>query len=199
MPSSQERDYSAESKAARALLREAQARQRARDRAGEPCSSDVTDLAVLATEPGPETSVVKPDGAAAQPITMPGTGGMQCPKCDRVLCGTEELAFFTRINKMQGLEVHLMLKPEIKDIPPDIMLMPVCDRGAVASWQCACGHKLGDTRHVGPRRAPMTAFKSSSVKVCGQHHQSKKSQWPRIFADPPFNAIKVRQWAEFLG
>jgi hypothetical protein len=200
-------------------MREAQAQQRALVLLCEPGISDVTQLAVLdgdaaqpTTMPGTErqlpsqpcisdvTQLAVSDGDAAQPITMPGTGGMQCPECDRVLCGTQELAFFRRVNKKLGVEVHLMLKPEPwPDMPPDIIKMSACDQGAVASWQCACGHKLGDTRNVGPRKAPMTAFKSSSVKLFGQHHKSKKSQWPRIYADPPFNGIEVRLWDEFHG
>jgi len=157
----------------------------------QPNSSDVTQLAA-------------PETGAAQPTAMQDPGGMQCPECDRILCGAQQLAFFRRINKHHGFEVHLMMKPELLQagaealsMPPAFILMPTCAQGAVASWQCACGHKLGDTRNVGPKRAPMTAFKSSSVKLFGQHHNNKKSQWPRIFANPPFDGIEVRDWEEF--
>ena len=193
----QERDYSAETKAARRLQRQADAKRRAQERCGDTTAQDGTDGAASQQCISDVTQLAVPDADAAQPTTMPGTGSMQCPECNQVLCGTQELAFFKRVNKMQGLEVHLMLKPEIKDMPPDIILMPACGQGAVASWQCTCGHKLGDTRNVGPRKAAMTAFKSSSVKLFGQLHKSKKSQWPRIYAHPPFNGIEVRHWAEF--
>ena len=193
----QERDYSAETKAARRLQRQADAKRRAQERCGDTTAQDGTDGAASQQCISDVTQLAVPDADAAQPTTMPGTGSMQCPECNQVLCGTQELAFFKRVNKMQGLEVHLMLKPEIKDMPPDIILMPACEQGAVASWQCTCGHKLGDTRNVGPRKAAMTAFKSSSVKLFGQLHKSKKSQWPRIYAHPPFNGIEVRHWAEF--
>jgi len=193
----QERDYSAETKAARRLQRQADAKRRAQERCGDTTAQDGTDGAASQQCISDVTQLAVPDADAAQPTTMPGTGSMQCPECNQVLCGTQELAFFKRVNKMQGLEVHLMLKPEIKDMPPDIILMPACGQGAVATWQCTCGHKLGDTRNVGPRKAAMTAFKSSSVKLFGQLHKSKKSQWPRIYAHPPFNGIEVRHWAEF--
>ena len=131
------------------------------------------------------------------PSVLPQRGAMQCPICNQVLCGTESLAFFRRVNKANGIEVHLMLKPELADIPPNFHRMTDTEKGAVASWQCACGHKLGDTRNVGPRKASMTAFKSSAVKVFGQHHSGQKSKWPSLYSERPFNAIELRQWSEF--
>ena len=135
----QERDYSAETKAARQLQRQADAKRRAQERCGNTTAQDCADGAASQLCISDITQLAVPDADAAQPTTMPGTGSMQCPECNQVLCGTQELAFFKRVNKMQGLEVHLMLKPEIKDMPPDIILMPACGQGAVASWQCTCG------------------------------------------------------------
>ena len=149
-------------------------------------SSEVTQLAV-------------PDGAAVQPTTSPRSLGMQCPECDGFICSGEQLAFFARRNAAQGFEVHLMLKPELEPDDANLHLMPEVAANALASWQCACGHKLGDTRKVGPRKTPMTAFKSSSVKLFGRHYTNKKSQWPTIYTDAPFNVIEVRQWGEFHG
>jgi len=153
-------------------------------------TSATMELAVIGNPTAPVASNVSPS-------LMQGTGEMQCPVCDRVLCGTQSLAFFRRINKEQGVEVHLMLKPEIADVPPDFQRMPTPDKGSLASWQCACGHKIGDTRNIGPRKAPMTAFKSSSVKLFGQHHKGQKSKWPSIYTDTPFNGIEVRDWSDF--
>ena len=192
-----QRDYSAENKEARRLLWQADAQKRAQEQCRDATAQHYTDDAANQQCISDVTQHVLPDAVAAQPITMPGTDSMRCPHCNQILCGTQDLAFFTRTNKMQGLEVHLMLKPEIKDMPPAMIRMPACEKKAVTSWQCACGHKLGDTRNVGPRKAAMTAFKSSSVILFGRHLQSTKSQWPRIHADPPYNAIEVRQWAQF--
>ena len=123
---------------------------------------------------------------------------LQCIMCQRPLCGTEDLAFFWRANKQGGVEVHLMLKPEIEE-PATFIRSPVTEQGALASWQCTCGFKLGDTRAVAIKKAPMTAFKSSSVMLCGQRFTGRKSQWPSIYNKPPFNAIEVRTKQTFFG
>ena len=123
---------------------------------------------------------------------------LQCIMCQRPLCGTEDLAFFWRANKQGGVEVHLMLKPEIEE-PATFIRSPVTEQGALASWQCTCGFKLGDTRAVAIKKAPMTAFKSSSVMLCGQRFTGRKSQWPSIYNKPPFNAIEVRTRETFFG
>ena len=161
------------------------------------------------------TGVITPPAAGdvlelpAQPTTMPGTGShrvpplrsdgtMQCPECGQVLCDIQELAFFLRKKTPNdGLEVHLILKPELLSIPPDIIRTPHPDEGALASWKCACGHKLGNTRNIGPKKVPMMAFSSSSVKLLGQHYTQKKPQWPNVYSKPPFNAIEVRTSTEF--
>ena len=203
----QERDYSAANKAARRLLQQADAKKRAQEQCGDaiaPFQFPTEEMQrrayteyMLLRDAADNKHVLPDAAAAAQPSTMPGTGTMQCPQCNQILCDTQDLAFFKRTNKQQGLEVHLILKPEITDMPPAMISMPACEQKAVASWECACGHKLGDTRNVGPRKATMTAFKSSSVKLFGLHNKSKKSQWPRMHANPPFNAIEVRPWDEF--
>ena len=217
------RNYSDENKSRRRQLREAEAKQRAQQRLADSylphipaTASEVTQLAsepptedaevgnALNSQESTEAAVSQLavlHGAAAQPTTSPSGSGMQCPECNRLLCESEKLAFFARHNSGNGFEVHLMLKPEMvfEDMPTNLHLMRACAANAVASWQCACGHKVGDTRKVGPRKAAMTAFKSSSVKLFGKHYTNKKSQWPTIYADPPFNAIEVRQWGEFHG
>ena len=116
---------------------------------------------------------------------------LQCVACERHLCDTADLAFFWRANKQGGVEVHLMLKPENKE-PAPFIRSNVTQKGAVASWQCACGFKLGDTRAVAVKRAAMTAFKSSSVMLCGHRFTGSKSKWPSIYNQPPFNTIEVR-------
>ena len=116
---------------------------------------------------------------------------LQCVVCERPLCGTSDLAFFWRKNKQGGVEVHLMLKPENKE-PAPFIRSNVTQQGTMASWQCACGFKLGDTRAVAVKRAAMTSFKSSSVMLCGHRFTGSKSQWPSIYNQPPFNTIEVR-------
>jgi len=123
---------------------------------------------------------------------------LQCRDCARRLCGTEDLAFFWRANSQGGVEVHLMLKPENKE-PATFIRSPVMEKGATASWQCACGFKFGDTRPVGVNKASMTAFKSSSVMLCGQRFTGRKSKWPSIYDQPPFDAIEVRTRDTFFG
>jgi hypothetical protein len=123
---------------------------------------------------------------------------LQCVDCERLLCGTEDLAFFRRTNKQGGVEVHLMLKPENNE-PATFIRSLVGETGAIASWQCACGFKLGDTRAVAVNKAAMTAFKSSSVMLCGQRFTGRKSKWPSIYNEPPFNAVEVRTRDTFFG
>ena len=117
---------------------------------------------------------------------------MQCGECLGPLCSTEDLAFF-----WQGdVEVHLMLKPEVHPCShPTFIRSPVTEKGAIASWQCSCGSKFGDTRAVAVQKAPMTAFKSSSVMLCGYHI----AHLPSIYDKPPFNTIEVRTRDTFFG
>lgn len=128
----------------------------------------------------------------------PALPGLQCPLCKRELCQACSLCFFRRINPQGGVEVHLMLKPEAP-VPPTLVRAPEAEKGATQTWQCACGAKIGDTRPVGPSKASMTAFKSSSVMLHGQHHTAKKSMWPRIYDTTPFNDIEVRSRDSFHG
>ena len=116
---------------------------------------------------------------------------LQCVVCERHLCDTSDLAFFWRANKQGGVEVHLMLKPE-NNVHGPFIRSNVTQKGALASWQCECGFKLGDTRAVAVKKAAMTAFKSSSVMLCGHRFSGRKSQWPSIYNQPPFNTIEVR-------
>ena len=120
---------------------------------------------------------------------------LQCVVCERHLCDTSDLAFFWRVNartrKQGGAEVHLMLKPE-NNVHGTFIRSNVTQKGALASWQCECGFKLGDTRAVAVKKAAMTAFKSSSVMLCGHRFSGRKSQWPSIYNQPPFNTIEVR-------
>jgi len=140
--------------------------------------------------------VLMPASSTASPQA---TGPLlQCVDCERPLCGTEDLAFFWRANKQGGVEVHLMLKPENKE-PATFIRSPVTEKGAMTSWQCACGFKFGDTRAVAVGKAPMTAFKSSSVMLCGQRFTGRKSKWPSIYNQPPFNVIEVRTRDTFFG
>ena len=128
----------------------------------------------------------------------PALPGLQCPMCKRELCQAHSLCFFRRINPQGGVEVHLMLKPEAP-VPPTFVRAPEAEKGATQTWQCACGAKMGDTRPIGPSKASMTAFKSSSVMLHGQHHTAKKSMWPRIYDSPLFNDIEVRSRDSFHG
>ena len=116
---------------------------------------------------------------------------LQCVVCERHLCDTSDLAFFWRANKQGGVEVHLMLKPE-NNVHGPFIRSNVTQKGALASWQCECGFKLGDTRAVAVKKAAMTAFKSSSVMLCGYRFSGRKSQWPSIYNQHPFNTIEVR-------
>jgi len=139
-------------------------------------------------------------GSPTAPTMPPPTmlPGLQCPMCKRELCQAHSLCFFRRINPQGGVEVHLMLKPEAP-VPPTFVRAPEAEKGATQTWQCACGAKIGDTRPIGPSKASMTAFKSSSVMLHGQHHTAKKSMWPRIYDSPLFNDIEVRSRDSFHG
>ena len=152
--------------------------------------------------PSSESEAPHPAGATVCAGALPRTATehsfMQCVECERPLCGTEDLAFFWRANKQGGVEVHLMLKPE-NQVPATFIRTLVNLDGAIASWKCTCGFKFGSTRAVAGRNAAMTAFKSSSVMLCGQRFPGRKSQWPSIYDRPPFNAIEVRTRDTFFG
>ena len=137
----------------------------------------------------------------AQPAgANPGTNEtMQCPQCKRHLCDVESLCFFARHNRQGGHEVHLMMKPEIATLPKTFVLAKETKERAIHSWQCACGHELGDTRNIGPKFATMTAFKSASVMLYGQHHPGKKSKWPTLYQRHPYNQLEVRDRASHSG
>ena len=139
----------------------------------------------------------QPPTAAPTPSTTSSLT-LQCPACKRVLCQICDLAFFHRCNPQGGLEVHLMLKPEIK-VPDTFVPAASLEKGALHSWSCACGAKLGDTRPIAVRHAPMTAFKSASVILCGHHFPGKKSKWPAVYNTPPFDCIEVRHRDTFSG
>ena len=94
--------------------------------------------------------------------------------------------------------MHLMLKPENQE-PATFIRSSVTEKGAMASWQCTCGFKFGDTRAVAVKKAPMTAFKSSSVMLCGQRFTGSKSKWPSIYDTAPFNTIEVRTSDTFFA
>ena len=153
-------------------------------------------LPTHAGEAPEHTHALLPASSTASPHA-PGSK-LQCCDCERPLCSTEDIAFFRRVNKQGGVEVHLMLKPENKE-PATFIRAPIPEKGATSSWQCACGFNLGNTRPIAVNTAPMTAFKSSSVILCGQRFTNKKSQWPSVYKQPPFNAIEVRTRDTFFG
>ena len=133
--------------------------------------------------------------AAVSDVATPAVGSaLQCPACKAQICQPQDLCFFSR-----GHEVHLILKPELPTMPPAFILAPIPEEGATQSWQCACGNQLGDTRPVGPNKVSMTAFKSASVMLYGQHHPGKKSKWPTLYCVHPFNSIEVRNRDSFHG
>lgn len=137
--------------------------------------------------------------AASDDTTLVIATALQCPTCRMQLCQPQDLCFFTRYNSQGGHEVHLILKPELPQMPPLFILATITVKGATQSWQCPCGNHLGDTRPVGPNKASMTAFKSESVMLYGQHLRGKKSQWPSFFCKHPFNKIAVRNRDNFHG
>ena len=116
---------------------------------------------------------------------------MQCAACDHVLCDGSQLAFFHRVNKQKGTEVHLMLKPEVK-VPNTFIAAGHADSKTLQTWNCPCGAKLGDTRPIGFKKAPMTAFKSANVLLGNRRLTGKKSQWPKVYNTFPFDQIEVR-------
>ena len=144
-----------------------------------------------------------PTAAAARSTTSNLT--LQCPACKRVLCRTDDLAFFRRTDDLaffrrvfRCVEVHLMLKPE-NNVPDTFKRSADSEKGALHSWNCACGAKLGDTRPVAVKHALMTAFKSASVMLCGCHFTGKKSKWPTVYNTPPFDCIEVRDRDNYFG
>ena len=126
------------------------------------------------------------------------TGLLQCIECERVLCNTEDLAFVWRCNKAECVEVYLMLKPE-NAVPATFIRSHLTEKQAMASWECECGFKLCNTRAVAVGKAAMTAFKSSSIMLCGERFLGQKSQWTSLYNQPPFNAIEVRSKDTFDG
>ncbi len=139
-------------------------------------------------------SVAKPD-SSQEALSMPA---LQCPACKRELCQTRELCWFYRRNVQDAVEVHLMLRPEVP-MPQTLVRATEAKQGVAQSWQCGCGTEIADSRAVGPRKAMMTAFKSSKVMLYGQRYTGKKSMWPSIYNTLPFNNIQVRTRDTFHG
>ena len=140
-----------------------------------------------------------PDSGSAAIVAMePDASGLQCPSCRRVLCGPDRFCFFTRYDKQTGFETHLMLKPDLSQ-PDTFDPADQPEQGAILTLKCLCGEKLGDTRRVGPNKAPMTAFKSGSVRLFDRHHPGKKSKWPPLYQQWPYNQIEVRERDNFFG
>ena len=54
-------------------------------------------------------------------------------------------------------------------------------------------------RPVAVSHAPMTAFKSASVMLCGRHFTGQKSKWPAVYKTPPFDCIEVRNRDTYFG
>jgi len=160
-------------------------------------SSRPEDTSEYARVVMPASSTASTQATSLELPSLDRGGLLQCVECQGPLCGTEDLAFFWRYNG-KGTEVHLMLKPENRQ-PAAFILSPVTEQGAAASWRCACGFKLGDTRAVGVKKNLMTSFKSASVMLCGQRFPGKKSKWPAIYDQRPFNDIEVRTRATFFG
>ena len=159
-------------------------------------AADATELSQTSAHTPEHALVLMPAASTISPLADERL--LQCVECKRPLCSTEDLAFFWRANKQGGVEVHLMLKPENKE-PATFIRSHFTERGAMASWQCACGFKLGDTRAVAVNKAAMTAFKSSSVMLCGQRFPGRKSKWPSIYNQPPFSTIEGRTRDTFNG
>ena len=118
--------------------------------------------------------------------------------CERNLCDGADLAFFRRVNPMNGTEVHLMLRPEVP-IPETFKPSATIEKGALQTWRCECDAKLGDTRPIAVHHASMTAFKSASVILGGRRFTGKKSKWPAVYNTPPFNQIEVRERDTYHG
>ena len=91
-----------------------------------------------------------------------------------------------------------MLKPE-NDVPETFRPSADLQKGALQSWSCACGAQLGDTRPVAVSHAPMTAFKSASVMLCGRHFTGKKYEWPAVYKTPPFDCTEVNNRDTYFG
>ena len=140
----------------------------------------------------------QPDTAGATEHAVIQMPTLQCAVCERNLCDGADLAFFRRVNSMLGTEVHLMLRPEVP-VPETFKPSADIEKGALQTWLCECGAKLGDTRPIAVRHAPMTAFKSAAVILGGQRFRGQKSKWPSVYNTPPFNQIEVRERDTYLG
>ena len=141
---------------------------------------------------------LQPDTAGATEHAVIQMPTLQCAVCERNLCDGADLVFFRRVNSMNGTEVHLMLRPEVP-VPETFKPSADIEKGASKTWLCECGAKLGNTRPIAVRHAPMTAFKSAAVILGGQRFPGKKSKWPTVYNTPPFNQIEVRERDTYLG
>jgi hypothetical protein len=161
-------------------------------------ADSIDDTASSAAKPtGYQESATDTIEAAADHMLHTDVPTMDCPNCERRLCETNALCFFTRYNRAGGHEVHLILKPYyVVDTPPSFV-HATTKPGCHMTWECGCGHHLGDTRPVGPNKALMTAFKSAAVKLYGQHLTGRKSQWPKVYNTHPFAGIQVRDRHSF--
>ena len=63
----------------------------------------------------------------------PALPGLQCPLCRQELCQAHSVYF-----PDARVEIQLILTPD-SSAPPKLMRVPVTERGALQTWQCACG------------------------------------------------------------
>ena len=119
---------------------------------------------------------------------------MQCSSCQASLCSGSGLCFYRKINVVDKIEVHLILKPE--RAAPESFASLVFSGSQVL---CKCGAHLGDTVAHGPKRAAFTAFKSHSVTLFNTQPLNKKVKWPHVYSKEPYSAIGTRCRESFFG
>ena len=78
---------------------------------------------------------------------------MQCSSCQASLCSGSGLCFYRKINVVDKIEVHLILKPE--RAAPESFASLVFSGSQVL---CKCGAHLGDTVAHDPKRAAHLPF-----------------------------------------
>ena len=88
---------------------------------------------------------------------------MQCSQCDTILCQSEQCSFYNKT----PTEVHLILRPELRNMPSSMFLSNICETGTADVKCSACKCNIGRRLPFRPEGKNFVAFGNEKVYVFG--------------------------------
>ena len=117
---------------------------------------------------------------------------MQCSKCDNILCQIEQCCFYNKT----PTEVHLILRPELPNMPSSMFLSNICEGRTIDVKCSACTCKVGRQLPFGPRGTHFVAFGNEKVYVFG-NRLHKKATWSQLQHESPYSTLPRRTSTNF--